>query len=89
MSDAKPLPGGLADRLATSATGFGAVIGGVLNVRTVADTKKATALNAIYAMGQVLMSVCQDPECDCTVRVLAHYFPEVRIVPVTVEVADA
>lgn len=85
MSDAPVELGGLTARLATSATGYAAVIGGVLNVRTVSDSQKAAALNAIYAMGHTVLAPCPNPDCDCIVRLLAHHFPDVRLVPVRIE----
>lgn len=85
MAEATAELGGLTARLATSATGYAAVIGGVLNVRTVADSQKAAAMNAIYAMGHTVLAPCPDPDCDCMVRLLAHHFPDVRLVPVRIE----
>lgn len=73
-------------RLATTATGFGAVIGGVLNVRTVSDSRKSAAMNAVYAMGHSLVSSCADPDCGCLETTLTELFPDVRIVAVKVEV---
>lgn len=85
MADQSSTLGFLTARLATSATGYAAVIGGVLNVSTVADSQKAAALNAIYAMGHTVLAPCPDPDCDCMVRILAHHFPDVRLVPVRIE----
>lgn len=79
----------LASRLAKTATGYAAVIDNVLNVKTVADTEKAAALNAIYATRASLAMICQDPDCGCIQRLVAQHFPQVRIVTVKVEVSDA
>jgi UDP-N-acetylglucosamine enolpyruvyl transferase len=75
-------------RLATTATGYGAVINGVLDVRTVADTPNSAAMCAIMAQGRRVLSNCADPDCDCKLRLLADMFPEVKIVPVSVEATD-
>lgn len=80
------LPAALAGRLAASATGYGAVIDGVLNIRTVTDTANHAAINALFLCGVFVQSTCGDPECDCMVRLLARLRPGDRIVPVAVEV---
>ena len=85
MEDATAELGGLTARLAKSASGYAAVIGGVLNARTVADSQKAAAMSAFFAMGYAPVDPCLDPDCDCTVRLLAHHFPDVRIVQVRIE----
>lgn len=79
------LPPALLARLATSASGFGAVIDGVLNVRTVTDTRNAAALNALCVQGFRVVSTCEDRECDCLVKLMAQLMPTARIVPVRVE----
>ena len=76
-------------RLATSATGYGAVIDGVLNIRTVTETPNAAALNALFLAGYRVLSNCTDTDCDCKVRLLAKVRPDIRIVSVAVEVRDA
>lgn len=78
----------LAASLATSAMGYGAVIDGVLNIRTVSDSKNGAALNAIYVLGYRLASACVNPDCTCMVQALAQIAPGARIVPVTVGVSD-
>lgn len=72
-------------RLATTATGYGAVIDGVLDIRTVADTPSGAAMCALMAKGRRVISNCADPDCDCKVRLLADLYPEIKIVPVSVE----
>lgn len=83
---ADPLISSLTDRLATSATGYGAVIDGVLNIRTVTDTRNAAALNALFVAGFRIASICQDRDCDCMVKALGALRPDIRILPVKVEV---
>lgn len=83
---AETLPASLAARLAASAHGWGAVIDGVLNIRTVTHTRNHAALNAIAIRGYTILGHCADPDCDCYVRFLAGRHPDDRIVPVTVRV---
>ena len=71
--------------LAISATGYGAVIDGVLNIRTVTDSPNAAALNALHFLGFRMVSNCADRDCDCMVTALARLAPDVRIVPVSVQ----
>jgi len=78
----------LTDLLATSATGWGAVIDGVLNIRTVTDTANAAAVNALYLSGINVLSNCRDSDCDCMVNVLAKMRPEIKLVRVKMEVCD-
>jgi hypothetical protein len=88
MADPTNLGATLSARLATSATGWGAVIGGILDVRTITDSRNGAALNAIYATGRRVLSTCHDTECDCMVRALASFAPDVKLVRVKVDVAD-
>lgn len=76
-------------RLASSATGFGAVIDGVLNIRTVSDTQNAAALNALYILGFRIISNCEDTDCDCKVKLLSRLSPSTEIRRVTVEAPHA
>jgi hypothetical protein len=78
----------LTHRLATSATGYGAIIDGILNICTVTDTANAAALNALYFRGFQVQSTCRDRDCDCIVKTLARLAPDVRIVPVSVQTTD-
>lgn len=73
-------------RLATTATGYGAVIDGILNIRTVTDSPNAAALNALYVRGFSVMFACGDTDCDCAVKALARAIPTARIVAVKIEV---
>ena len=78
----------LTSRLASSATGFGAVIDGVLNIRTITDSANMAALNALYLTRIRVYSNCSDRDCDCKLRLLAQLRPDIRIVRVAVEVSD-
>ncbi|WP_333826897.1 hypothetical protein [Pararhodobacter sp.] len=85
MSDTS-MPAALADRMARTAHGHAAVIDGILNIRTVTDTRNAAALNALFITGTRIIPTCQDPECDCIVRLLAQMRPDIKIVAVSLEV---
>jgi hypothetical protein len=74
----------LKELMATSATGYGAVIDGILNIRTVTDTANAAAFNALYLSGVAVLSNCNDPDCTCKLDVLARIRPDIKIVPVSV-----
>lgn len=74
--------------MAASATGWGAIINGTLDVRTVTDSANGAATNAIYAKGVRLITNCTEPDCDCKVKLLADLFPDVKIVSVKVEVSN-
>jgi len=76
----------LSQRLATSATGYSAVIDGILDIRTVTETPNAAALNALFAKGFRVASNCNDRDCDCMVKALARILPDVKIVAVSVQV---
>lgn len=76
----------LTQRLATTATGFGAVIDGILDIRTVTEAPNVAALNALHAKGFRILSNCQDRDCTCLVDLLAKLAPDVRLVPVSVQV---
>lgn len=77
----------ITQRLATSATGYGAVIDGILDIRTVTEARNGAALNALYVKGFRIASNCTDRDCDCMVGVLSRLCPDVQLVPVAVEVA--
>lgn len=74
--------------LSAKAEGYAAVIDGVLNVRTVADTRNGAAVNAAYICGYRVLQTCADPACDCLVRLLQSVRPDIRVVNVTVGVRD-
>ena len=79
----------MAAKMAVSATGYGAIINGFLDIQTITDTRKGCAINAILiASNRSFAAVCEDPACDCAERILGERFPGVRIVPVSVQVAQ-
>lgn len=82
------LPSALTEGMSRSAQGYAAVIDGILNVRTVTDTRNAAALNALFITGYRVIPTCQDPDCDFVVRLLAQMRPDIKIVPVSLEVND-
>lgn len=74
--------------MATSCTGYGAVIDGVLDVRTVSESKNMAALAALSCCGYGVATTCHDPDCSCKVDILKVMRPDVVLVPVKVQ-ADA
>lgn len=71
--------------MASQATGYCAVIDGVMNPMTFSVIRKRTALAAlIIKTGMMVMSTCDDESCDCEAKVLAEKFPDVKIVAVDV-----
>lgn len=76
----------ITQRLATTATGYAAIIGGVLDIRTVTDGRNAAALNALFANGTRVESNCTDRDCTCLVELLGRLHPDVQIVAVAVQV---
>ncbi len=76
----------LTQRLATSATGYGAVIDGILDIRTVTDGPNGAALNALFVKGVNVVSNCIDRDCTCMVELLGRLHPDVKIVAVAVQV---
>jgi hypothetical protein len=79
----------LADRMATTSTGYGAVIDGILNIRTVTETANMAAYNALFLVGYRVLTTCFDSDCDCKLQLLNKVRPDIRIVPVRVEADDA
>lgn len=79
----------LSQRLATTATGWGAVIDGVLNIRTVTDSRNGAAVNALHVGGFRVISTCRNPDCDCMVKALAQVMPRAQLVAVAVRVEAA
>lgn len=74
--------------LSSTADGYAAVIDGVLNIRTVADSRNGAAVNAAYLSGYAVLRTCNDPGCDCLARLLQGVRPDIKIVPVTVGISD-
>lgn len=54
----------LVEAMGTTAEGYGAIIDGILNIRTVTDTRGGAAMNALYICGYHVIG-CNDPECTC------------------------
>lgn len=79
----------LTHRMATSATGYAAVMDGILNIRTVSETPSMAAVNALALGGINLLSNCADPDCNCKVEALARIMPNVQIVAVAVRATEA
>lgn len=87
---APSLPATLAAGMARQAHGHAAVIDGNLDIRTATAAPNWAAMNALHVLGFHVSTSCRDPECTCLVRALARLRPDVRIVPVTIQVnADA
>ena len=82
------LPASLARGLANTATGWGVVIDGVLNIHTVTETRKGAAYNALFLSGVRAFGACNNPDCRCTEEALAKALPQARLVRVKVEVAE-
>lgn len=72
----------LTERMQRSATGFGAVIDGVLDIRTVSDSERVTAMRAMSARG-IWCLPCPDEGCDCMKK--AAEALGLKIVAVSVE----
>jgi len=78
----------LTERLATSATGWAAIIDDVLDARTISDSKNMCALYALRCCGFGVMNPCGDTDCDCNVKILTGMAPKVKLVQVRIEVMD-
>lgn len=76
----------LADRMAKSASGYAAVINGVLDIRTTSDTRNGVALNAFAVLGAMVVSTCRNPDCDCLAKDAERF--GIKIVRVTMEATD-
>lgn len=76
------------ERLATSSTGYAAVIDGVMTIGTAVETPNWTALNALYRVGISIPAACTDPECNCYVRILRIMRPDISIVSVKMEICN-
>lgn len=75
-------------RMANTATGWAAVIDGVLDARTVTIDKRGAAINAFFAKGIMVIATCRDEDCNCMIEKLGHRFPSIKLVPVTVAVSN-
>lgn len=75
----------LTEAMATSATGYAAVIDGVLDIRTTSDNLKGATIYALRGLGYVILVGCPDPECDCILRNLPPELKDrIEIVAVSV-----
>lgn len=77
----------LASRMASSASGWAVVTDGVLNVRTVSDSANSAAAIAVRLAGIRVMSNCNDPDCDCRVRLIRVVLPKAQLVRVSVQLS--
>ena len=77
-------PQSLLDSMATSAPAWAALIDGKIDVRSVTSGRNHAALNALHVAGYQVLSGCRDPDCDCYVRALKQFRPDIKIIPVTV-----
>ena len=73
----------LAAQMSRSATGFAEVRDGILDILTVADTRRNASLRAVLARG-VLAIPCPDEGCGCMERLADDL--GIKIVSVKVEV---
>lgn len=71
--------------MARTATGYAGVIDGVLDIRTVTDTRKGAAISSLLALGFMPVPICPDPDCDCLDRNLHKITDRVTLVPVSVQ----
>lgn len=76
----------LTEAMATSATGYAAVIDGVLDIRTVSDGPNTAIRIALGTLGTYTVGGCRNPGCDCMVKLLPKLTDRVKIVPVSVTV---
>ena len=81
-----PMPAALKAQMALSGTGYAAVIDGVLNVRTVSDGPNMSAYFALVFTGFKVSGPCRDSDCDCWVQALMKLRPDIKLVPVQVQV---
>jgi hypothetical protein len=78
------MTGHLMEAMATSATGYAAVIDGVLDIRTVTVGPNGAAINALYTLGVGIGMGCQDPLCDCLIEIIPRVTDRIEIVAVSV-----
>jgi hypothetical protein len=82
----------LTKSIATTATGYAAVINGALDAGTVSFTRQAAAAKGLAASGvpafAVMMMTCDKEGCDCMVKAFEARNAGGRIVPVKIEVTE-
>ena len=80
----------LTKSIATTATGYAAIINGALDMTTISDSRRLAAMKGMTKAGVppaiVLLVDCKNDDCDCMEKKLADAFPGSRIVAVKVEV---
>jgi len=89
MTASAPMPAALSAQMALSGAGYAAVINGVLNVRTVSDGPNLSAYFALVFTGYKVTGMCHDADCDCWVQAMMKLRPDIKLVPVEVQVPIA
>lgn len=82
----------LTKSIATTATGYAAVINGALDMTTTSDSRRLAAMKGLANGGVpallVVLTDCNNPDCDCMEKSFLGTFLGSRIVPVKVEVSE-
>jgi hypothetical protein len=82
----------LTKSIATTATGYAAVINGVLDVATTSSSRKSAAMNGLISSGlphlAVILMDCGNDNCDCLAKTFEAEVAGGRIVQVKVEVFE-
>jgi hypothetical protein len=82
----------LAKSIATTATGYAAIINGALAANTVSETRQAAAAKGLAASGVpafvVMMMTCNEEGCDCIVKAFEGHASGGRIASVKIEVIE-
>jgi hypothetical protein len=82
----------LTKSMATTATGYAAVLNGVLDATTTSASRKSAAMKALVASGvpafAVMLLGCDKDGCDCVEKAFVAEVDGGRIVPVKVEVSQ-
>lgn len=78
--------------IATTATGYAAVLDGVLDATTTSASRKSAAMKALVASGvpafAVMLLDCDKDGCDCVEKAFLAEVAGSRIVSVKVEVTE-
>ena len=74
--------------MAMSATGYGVVIDGILNIRTVTESANMAAYNTLHLSGFHVFSRCSGMDCDYKVKAMTLFMPTAKLVAVRVEVIN-
>jgi hypothetical protein len=82
----------LTKSIATTATGYAAVINGALDVTTIGTSRKNAAMKGLVALGVpicvVMLLDCDKEGCDCLVKTFEDRDAGRRIVPIKIEVTE-